>query len=89
MTNSCEGCKWDGVRCLFCSRVSPVGKKDCYEPSLSYRLKLAAEDVEAENVGRACPVCGCALMYRSRRSDGHEFIGCSGWPDCNYTEDVE
>lgn len=32
-----------------------------------------------------CPVCGSDLLVRYRRRDRSRFIGCSAYPDCDYT----
>ncbi|HUH43002.1 MAG TPA: type I DNA topoisomerase [Sulfurimonas sp.] len=41
----------------------------------------------ATPLGRACPKCGEELLLRSGRFG--EFIACSGFPKCKYTEQVE
>jgi len=41
----------------------------------------------AKPLGRACPNCGEELLLRSGRFG--EFIACSGFPKCKYTEQVE
>lgn len=33
-----------------------------------------------------CPKCGSPLTLRIRKSDKHEFWGCSQYPSCRYTE---
>ena len=33
---------------------------------------------------RVCPWCGRMLVERHRRSDGAPFVGCSGYPACEY-----
>ncbi len=40
-----------------------------------------------EFVGRACPVCGAPLV--KKKSKYGEFIGCSNFPTCKYTEKEE
>lgn len=32
-----------------------------------------------------CPQCGSALVERPNKHTGVHFIGCSQWPDCDYT----
>lgn len=32
--------------------------------------------------------CGGTFVARTRRSDGHRFLGCSEWPRCRRTHDV-
>lgn len=40
-------------------------------------------------VRKNCPQCTRPLKVRTRRSDGHKFWGCSGYPDhCRYTENM-
>ena len=41
----------------------------------------------AKPLGRGCPKCGEELLLRSGRFG--EFIACSGFPKCKYTEQVE
>ena len=37
---------------------------------------------------KPCPVCGHLLHIRMNHETGHEFLGCSTWPDCDHTEEV-
>ena len=32
-----------------------------------------------------CPSCRRPMVLRTRRSDGHQFWGCSGYPVCSRT----
>ncbi|MGD9970918.1 MAG: type I DNA topoisomerase [Sulfuricurvum sp.] len=41
----------------------------------------------AQPLGRQCPQCGSELLLRSGRFG--EFIACSGFPKCKYTEQTE
>ncbi len=41
----------------------------------------------AQPTGRSCPQCGSELLLRSGRYGN--FIACSGFPKCKYTEQVE
>lgn len=41
----------------------------------------------AKPLGRACPECGEELLLRKGRFG--EFVACSGFPKCKYTEQVE
>ncbi len=40
----------------------------------------------AKPIGRACPKCGSELLLRSGRYG--EFIACSAYPKCRYTEQI-
>ncbi len=59
----------------------------------SQRLAAADEAIpkldlkrEVEPVGRDCPLCGNALVYREGRYG--RFIGCSTFPKCRHTEQI-
>jgi len=45
------------------------------------------EDVTQEAIDEKCPECGKPLMMRLGRRGS--FIGCSGYPKCKYTRNVE
>lgn len=44
-------------------------------------------DVTQEQLDEKCPKCGKALMIRLGKSG--RFIGCSGYPECDYTANIE
>ncbi len=44
-------------------------------------------DVTSEKLDEACPKCGKPLSIRLGRSG--RFIGCTGYPDCDYTRNVD
>jgi ssDNA-binding Zn-finger/Zn-ribbon topoisomerase 1 len=35
---------------------------------------------------RICPKCGSELRHKKHGGKGHRFIGCAGFPACDYTE---
>lgn len=35
-----------------------------------------------------CPYCGNFLSVKKRRSDGHLFLGCMSYPQCDYTTNM-
>lgn len=39
--------------------------------------------------GKTCPKCGNAMEVRTRGSDGHKFWGCTNYPNCKQTEDID
>ncbi len=63
---------------------------DFYFPFIE-KIKEGKENIVslkvAKPLGRACPKCGEELLLRSGRFG--EFIACSGFPKCKYTEQVE
>lgn len=46
--------------------------------------KIEKVDLGPEQIGRDCPECGKPLIVRWGRYG--RFIGCSGFPECRYTE---
>lgn len=49
------------------------------------------EEPKAVN-NKACPLCGKELVLRTARYGkyaGREFLGCSGYPKCNYIKNLE
>ncbi|ROR34257.1 type I DNA topoisomerase [Inmirania thermothiophila] len=48
---------------------------------------LRRADVTQEALDEACPKCGRPLAIRLGRRG--RFVGCSGFPDCDYTRDLE
>lgn len=42
---------------------------------------------EVVEVGEDCPLCGKPLVYRQNKK-GEPFIGCSGFPKCKYTRNI-
>ena len=39
-----------------------------------------------EHIVKPCPACGQPLRIKINRATGDEFLGCSTWPACTYTE---
>jgi len=64
--------------------------REFYGP-FSERLEVAQEkmprlEFEPKPTGEMCPRCGKPLLFRDGRYG--KFIGCSGWPECRYTEPI-
>lgn len=62
--------------------------REFYEP-FSAQVRRAEADMpeikaEPETLDRACPSCGRGLVVRHGRFG--KFIGCSGFPECRFTE---
>lgn len=60
-------------------------------PECDYTKNLGvevAEKNEVEPVGRNCPQCESALVYRAGFR-GKRFIACTGYPKCKYTEQID
>jgi DNA topoisomerase-1 len=60
-----------------------------------FRQALAAAQTDMQAVkgvetGEACPKCGRPLVVRySKKIKGNKFVGCSGWPECDYIKPRE
>lgn len=37
-------------------------------------------------IKKTCPECGNRMVVRANHETGHEFLGCSQYPECKYTE---
>jgi DNA topoisomerase-1 len=48
--------------------------------------KMPRTEYKPEPTGDLCPQCGEPLVIRHGRRG--KFIGCSGWPECRYTEPI-
>jgi len=45
--------------------------------------------VKGAETGEKCPQCGKPLVVRYNRKRGSKFLGCSGYPECNYIKPAE
>ena len=63
---------------------------DFYTPFIE-QVEIGKKEIKslkkAEPIGRECPKCGSELLLRSGRFG--EFIACSNYPKCRYTEAIE
>ncbi|GAB4391998.1 MAG: type I DNA topoisomerase [Gammaproteobacteria bacterium] len=50
-------------------------------------VNVSRKDVTQEKIDENCPQCGKELTLRLGRRG--RFVGCSGYPDCNYTRNVD
>lgn len=48
--------------------------------------QIRRSDVTTESLDEACPKCGKGLAIRLGKRG--RFIGCTGYPDCDYTQDL-
>ncbi|SMC08503.1 type I DNA topoisomerase [Nitratiruptor tergarcus] len=64
--------------------------KEFYDPFISLiekgKKEIKSQKI-AEPIGRSCPECGAELVKRKGRYG--EFIACSAFPKCKYTEQIE
>ena len=63
--------------------------KEFYEPFMD-KISTGKQTIKSQKVatplGRNCPECGSELLMRKGRFG--EFVACSGFPKCKYTEDM-
>ncbi len=63
---------------------------DFYHPFIA-KIESGKSEIKSlkvvKPIGRDCPQCGSELLQRSGRFG--EFIACSGFPKCKYTEQIE
>ncbi len=64
--------------------------KDFYEPFIAL-VEKGKKEIKSQKmaipIGRSCPECGAELVKRKGRFG--EFIACSAFPKCRYTEQIE
>ncbi len=64
--------------------------KEFYDPFIAL-IEKGKKEIKshkmAEPIGRSCPECGSELVKRKGRFG--EFIACSAFPQCKYTEQLE
>ncbi|WP_200762815.1 type I DNA topoisomerase [Nitrosophilus alvini] len=61
-----------------------------YEPFIK-QIEEGKKEIKSQKIaiplGRNCPLCGAELVKRSGRFG--EFVACSAYPKCKYTEQIE
>ena len=52
------------------------------------RDEMSDSKLRGTRIAITCPECGPAakMVIRQNRETGDEFLGCSNYPDCRYTE---
>ncbi len=64
--------------------------KEFYDPFIEL-IEKGKKEIKSQKIaipiGRACPECGAELVKRKGRYG--EFIACSAFPKCKYTEQIE
>lgn len=43
------------------------------------------DGLKMPEITKACPECGAALVVRTNRATGTEFLGCTHYPECRWT----
>lgn len=57
-----------------------------FSKQLSEKENISRAEVTTELLDEACPKCGKPLMIRFGRRG--RFVGCSGYPECDYTRNL-
>jgi DNA topoisomerase-1 len=70
------------------SRKLLAGIMDELIPAKEEVGEALSDAVTADARVGACPVCGKDLLMKSSAKTRSNFIGCSGWPDCDVTYPV-
>ena len=58
-----------------------------FSAQLKDKQTLTRKEVTQEELDEACPKCGQQLSIRLGRRG--KFVGCSSYPDCDYTRDLD
>jgi DNA topoisomerase-1 len=51
--------------------------------------KTKMQAVKGVATDEKCPQCGKAMVIRYSKKTGSKFLGCSGYPECNYTKPTD
>jgi DNA topoisomerase-1 len=57
------------------------------ETTIAEKQNIARADLVTEKLDEKCPQCGKGLIVRLGKFG--KFIGCSGYPDCNYMRKID
>lgn len=57
------------------------------EKTISEKQSIARTELTAEKLDENCPQCGKQLIARFGKYG--KFVGCSGYPDCNYMRKID
>ena len=86
----CEKCGYPVIQVI---RRAKRPQELCINPECETKKigdaesRKEAEQVESGKIEKKCPKCGKNLALR--RSVYGSFYGCSGYPKCKYTENIE
>jgi len=86
------GIKGIGKRCPYCGQpivMILMKRRKPQEVCLNKECpgkKIGKKENGVEDINKKCPKCGKDLVLRS--SIYGKFIGCSGYPKCRYTENI-
>lgn len=69
---------------LMVGNVSEINTSNSnWKSRLKYLIYTAEDRLQRSE----CPNCGFWLVQRCNQH-GHDFIGCSGFPDCDYSNEI-
>lgn len=87
-TGVCESCNYPRIQ-IIQKRRKP--QEICINPNCKSKMSTAEKKeikkIEESTVKKACPKCGKDLVVR--KSFYGSFIGCTGYPACRHTENLE
>ncbi len=81
---TCEACGNPVVK-IFRARSKP--QEVCINSDCPAKTLSPKDEVRVEHEHKKCPKCGKGLVLR--KSIYGEFLGCSGYPKCRYTENLK
>ena len=89
-----DGCRTNNAgKCPDChsgTLVEKTGQYGSFKYCSNYPICVYTSNARsAKNGEKTCPRCGNAMVIRTRESDGHKFWGCTNYPSCKQTEDVD
>ena len=74
-------------RLLDCSGgENPERKEEKMQPLQPMEPIEPMEPAEPRTSAKNCPQCNQPLTVRTNRNTKKDFLGCTDWPHCQYTE---
>lgn len=58
------------------------------EPEIHYKPGGERKFEDGLETELTCDECGAPMIVRTNRNNGHNFLGCSNYPDCEFTRKI-
>ncbi|MEK6901612.1 MAG: topoisomerase DNA-binding C4 zinc finger domain-containing protein, partial [Nanoarchaeota archaeon] len=83
----CESCKYPVILLIAKRRKQQLCINPQCKTKVSDQDKKDIKALEKQKTAKKCPTCGKDLLVRN--SFYGSFLGCTGYPQCKYTENLD
>ena len=84
----CSHCSYPMIKIIKNRRTQELCiNKDCPSKKIKGEAENEEKEIKSGKIEKECPKCGKKLVLR--KSIYGEFLGCSGFPKCRYTEKIK